>query len=448
MNSGKFNHLKGEEARTAITNFVGGKITTQYKLRDWVFSRQRYWGEPIPLVLCKRCKESGLGSSASKLREGLPLSKGEALHPGWIPVREKDLPVELPNVKNYKPTDTGESPLANISSWVKTTCPRCGGPARRETDVMPNWAGSSWYFLRYIDSKNKRAFADAKKLKHWMPVDWYNGGMEHTVLHLLYSRFWNQFLYDIKLVPVAEPYKKRTSHGLIIAEGGVKMSKSKGNVINPDEVVRQFGADALRLYEMFVGPFNQHVSWDPHGIIGTKRFLERVWKLGGKLKVKGQKIKYKSENKKLDQVLHQTIKKVSEDIENLRMNTAVSSLMILLNEMEKEQENIQHTTYNLFLKLLAPFAPHIVEELWGVLGEKKSIHTQPWPRFDKKKAQEDVFGLVVQINGKVRAVINTSTGISQNEAERLVLLSDERVIKTLDGKKPRRVIYVPDKLIN
>ena len=448
MNSGKFNHLKGEEARTAITNFVGGKITTQYKLRDWVFSRQRYWGEPIPLVFCKRCKESGLGSSASKLREGLPLSKGEALHPGWIPVREKDLPVELPNVKNYKPTDTGESPLANISSWVKTTCPRCGGPARRETDVMPNWAGSSWYFLRYIDSKNKRAFADAKKLKHWMPVDWYNGGMEHTVLHLLYSRFWNQFLYDIKLVPVAEPYKKRTSHGLILAEGGVKMSKSKGNVINPDEVVRQFGADALRLYEMFVGPFNQHVSWDPHGIIGTKRFLERVWKLGGKLKVKGQKIKYKSENKKLDQVLHQTIKKVSEDIENLRMNTAVSSLMILLNEMEKEQENIQHTTYNLFLKLLAPFAPHIVEELWGVLGEKKSIHTQPWPRFDKKKAQEDVFGLVVQINGKVRAVINTSTGISQNEAERLVLLSDERVIKTLDGKKLRRVIYVPDKLIN
>ena len=448
MNSGKFNHLKGEEARTAITNFVGGKITTQYKLRDWVFSRQRYWGEPIPLVFCKRCKESGLGSSASKLREGLPLSKGEALHPGWIPVREKDLPVELPNVKNYKPTDTGESPLANISSWVKTTCPRCGGPARRETDVMPNWAGSSWYFLRYIDSKNKRAFADAKKLKHWMPVDWYNGGMEHTVLHLLYSRFWNQFLYDIKLVPVAEPYKKRTSHGLILAEGGVKMSKSKGNVINPDEVVRQFGADALRLYEMFVGPFNQHVSWDPHGIIGTKRFLERVWKLGGKLKVKGQKIKYKSENKKLDQVLHQTIKKVSEDIENLRMNTAVSSLMILLNEMEKEQENIQHTTYNLFLKLLAPFAPHIVEELWGVLGEKKSIHTQPWPRFDKKKAQEDVFGLVVQINGKVRAVINASTGILQDEAERLVLLSDERVIKTLDGKKPRRVIYVPDKLIN
>ena len=448
MNSGKFNHLKGEEARTAITNFVGGKITTQYKLRDWVFSRQRYWGEPIPLVFCKRCKESGLGSSASKLREGLPLSKGEALHPGWIPVREKDLPVELPNVKNYKPTDTGESPLANISSWVKTTCPRCGGPARRETDVMPNWAGSSWYFLRYIDSKNKRAFADAKKLKHWMPVDWYNGGMEHTVLHLLYSRFWNQFLYDIKLVPVAEPYKKRTSHGLILAEGGVKMSKSKGNVINPDEAVRQFGADALRLYEMFVGPFNQHVSWDPHGIIGTKRFLERVWKLGGKLKVKGQKIKYKSENKKLDQVLHQTIKKVSEDIENLRMNTAVSSLMILLNEMEKEQENIQHTTYNLFLKLLAPFAPHIVEELWGVLGEKKSIHTQPWPRFDKKKAQEDVFGLVVQINGKVRAVINASTGILQDEAERLVLLSDERVIKTLDGKKPRRVIYVPDKLIN
>lgn len=430
INSAKFDGMLSKKAKMAIAQFAGGKITAQYKLRDWVFSRQRYWGEPIPLVFCENCAET------QKFK-----NKGEKINPGWFAMSEKNLPLELPNIKSYTPTDTGESPLANIASWIKTTCPRCGGSARRETDVMPNWAGSSWYFLRYVDPKNKRAFADAKKLKYWMPVDWYNGGMEHTVLHLLYSRFWNQFLYDQKLIPTREPYKKRTSHGLILGEGGVKMSKSKGNVVNPDELVRQFGADALRLYEMFIGPFDQHVSWDPRGIVGIKRFLDRVWKLfhGTRNTEHGTK----KQSADTERLLHQTMKKVSEDIENLRMNTAVSSLMVLLNEMG----NSEIDSKKKFLLLLAPFAPHIADELWQMLGEKKSIHTQAWPKFDKKKAQAGTFGLVVQVNGKVRAVIDASTGMLQNDAETLAL-SDQRIIKQIDGKKPTRVIYVPDKLIN
>ena len=449
VNSGKFTGMQSKEAKLAITQFVGGKITTQYKLRDWVFSRQRYWGEPIPLIFCEQCKKL-MESSKFKVQSS-KFTEGEILNPGWIPVPEKNLPVELPNVKSYTPTDTGESPLANITSWVKTKCPRCGGSARRETDVMPNWAGSSWYFLAYLMSrkafKNKTSLGNWKleigNFRHFMPVDWYNGGMEHTVLHLLYSRFWNQFLHDLKLVPTAEPYKKRTSHGLILGEGGVKMSKSKGNVVNPDEIVRQFGADALRLYEMFIGPFDQHVSWDSHGIIGTKRFLERVWKVSAKCKVQSAKLA----NGKLETLLHQTIKKVSEDIENLRMNTAVSSLMILLNEMEKERESLQLTAYSLFLKLLAPFAPHIAEELWATLGEKKSIHTQLWPKFDKKKAQAETFELVVQVNGKVRDTFPVPRGTSREELERLAR-ERERVMKALDNKQPARVIYVPEKLIN
>ena len=452
VDSGQFDGMPSKEAKNAIAKFVHANMTTQFKLHDWVFSRQRYWGEPIPLVYCENC------ATSHKYK-----SKGEELNQGWIPVSENNLPIELPNVKSYTPTDTGESPLANMASWVKTTCPRCGGSARRETDVMPNWAGSSWYFLRYVDPKNKKAFADKKKLKYWTPVDWYNGGMEHTVLHLLYSRFWQQFLHDLKLAPTSEPYKKRTSHGLILGAGGIKMSKSKGNVVNPDEVVRQFGADALRLYEMFIGPFDQHVAWDPHGIIGTKRFLERVWKfvLNSKLSRFHRGLSAKPEqfkNKKVELLLHQTIKKVSDDIENLRMNTAVSALMILLNEMEKLEISPGVTGMKFeidckkkFLLLLAPFAPHIADELWRTLGEKsantQSIHTQLWPKFDKKKTQTDTCGLVVQVNGKVRAVIDASTGISQNEAESLALF-DQHIIKTLDGKKPRRVIYVTGKLIN
>jgi leucyl-tRNA synthetase len=308
-----------------------GKKITKYKLRDWVFSRQRYWGEPIPVIHCEKC--------------------------GMVPVPEKSLPVELPVVEKYEPGPDGESPLDNIKEWVNVKCPKCGGEAKRETDVMPNWAGSSWYFLRYCDDKNDKEFASRLNLDMWMPVDWYNGGMEHTVLHLLYSRFWNKFLYDLKLVPTSEPYKKRTSHGIILAEGGEKMSKSKGNVINPDAIVEQFGADTLRLYEMFMGPFEQAIAWSESALIGPRRFLEKVWRLREKV----------SAGSSCPTLMHQTIKKVSEDIESMGFNTAVSSLMIYVNALEK-QENISKKEFQTLLLLLAPFAPHITEELWSTLG--------------------------------------------------------------------------------
>ncbi len=461
VNSSSFTGMQSIEAKKAIAEFVGGKITIQYKLRDWIFSRQRYWGEPIPLIFCERCKKL-IKSSKFKVQSS-KFIKGELLNPGWIPIKEKDLPVELPHVKSYTPTDTGESPLAGIASWVRVKCPRCGGAARRETDVMPNWAGSSWYFLAYLMSKkafkNKTSIGNWKleigNFRHFMPVDWYNGGMEHTVLHLLYSRFWNQFLHDIKLVPTAEPYKKRTSHGLILGEGGDKMSKSRGNVVNPDMLVREFGADALRMYEMFIGPFNQAAVWDPRGIIGTRRFLERTWNLISNFQKPSSKqdliSKNKSSNqKRIEQLLHQTIKKVSEDIENLRINTAVSSLMILLNEMEKSEirnPKFEMSCKKTFLRLLAPFAPHIAEELWQKSGGKKSVHLEPWPKFDKTLITEDIITLVVQVNGKMRATLKASIGISQKEVERLAF-ADVRVIKALDGKHPARVIYVPGKLIN
>ncbi len=309
-----------------------GKKITKFKLRDWVFSRQRYWGEPIPVVNCEKC--------------------------GLVPVPEKDLPVKLPKVKNYQPTDSGESPLANITKWVNTKCPNCGGKAKRETDTMPNWAGSSWYYLRYTDPKNAKEFASKKNLKYWTPVDWYNGGNEHTTLHLLYSRFWHKFLYDLKLVPTSEPYKKRTSHGMILGEGGVKMSKSLGNVINPDEIVKTYGADTLRIYEMFMGPFDQSVAWSAESIIGSRRFLERVWNLQYKVQ----------KNKKYTEFeIEKTIKKVSEDIEEMKFNTAISALMIFVNEIGK-LESISQIAYEKFLQILAPFAPHIAEEIWQKLA--------------------------------------------------------------------------------
>ena len=435
INSGKFNGTHSQKAKSEIVKFIGGNITTQYKLRDWVFSRQRYWGEPIPLVYCEHCAKE------QKFK-----SLGEKINPGWIPVLENHLPVELPNVKKYLPTDTGESPLATIKSWVNVRCPRCKGEAQRE---MPNWAGSSWYFLRYTDPKNKKAFADAKKLKHWTAVDWYNGGMEHTVLHLLYSRFWNQFLFDQKLVPTREPYKKRTSHGLIMGEGGIKMSKSKGNVVNPDSVVKEFGADALRLYEMFLGPFNQPVAWDPRGIVGMERFLERVWKFCHATYNTQQGTKKPSEH--TERLLHQTIKKVSEDIEHLRMNTAVSSLMILLNEMEKNREQCTGATVKKFLLVLSPFAPHITEELWQLLGEKsakwRSVHLESWPKYDKRKIIDTTFTLVVQINGKVRDSFEVLQHATQKEIEMLAFSRDH--IKQALGNIPvKKVIFVPGRLIN
>ncbi len=396
------------------TKKVGGKMVTKYKLRDWVFSRQRYWGEPIPIINCAHC--------------------------GFVPVPDKDLPVLLPKVKSYIPTDNGESPLAIISKWVNTTCPTCKGPAKRETDTMPNWAGSSWYYLRYADPKNKKEFASAKNLKYFTPVDWYNGGMEHTTLHLLYSRFWHKFLFDLGFVPTHEPYAKRTSHGMILADGGEKMSKSKGNTVNPDDMVRLYGADTIRLYEMFMGPFDQVVSWNTDSMVGPRRFLERVWRLQDKVDIKTKS------SKEFLGSLHRTIEKVGNDIEDMRFNTSVSALMILLSEMEK-LEKINKDDYGNFLKILSPFAPHVTEELWSIMGNKKSIHVSEWPKFNKEFLVQDEVKIVVQINGKVRTELLIPTDIKEEEVQKLVI-GNEVISKFLNGQKPKRIIYVKNRLIN
>lgn len=394
-----------------------GKKVTNYKLRDWIFSRQRYWGEPIPIIHCDGC--------------------------GMVPVPEKDLPVELPILEKYEPGTDGESPLANIEEWVSVKCPKCGGKAKRETDVMPNWAGSSWYFYRYCDQENTKEFASEKKLKYWMGassatggVDWYNGGMEHTVLHLLYSRFWNKFLFDLKLVPTSEPYAKRTSHGLILAEGGEKMSKSKGNVVNPDTIVKQFGADTLRLYEMFMGPFEQAIAWNENSLVGPRRFLERVWSLAGRTMVDSE----------ISTLTHQTIKKVSEDIENIKFNTAVSSLMIYTNALEKEKV-VSKREYEILLILLAPFAPHLIEELWHKIGNKDSVHLQKWPKYDPNKIESIEIVMAIQINGKVRASLNVSREESEKDIKLRVLAMPE-ISKWLKDNKPLKIIIIPGKIIS
>ena len=424
INSGKFNGLESKDAARAITEFVSGKITTKYKLRDWVFSRQRYWGEPIPLIFCEK--------------------------DNWVAVPEKDLPVRLPKVKDFKPTESGESPLAQATKWVNVKCPKCGAPAKRETDTMPNWAGSSWYYLAYCISENLKSqapiskqFSNSKiqnKLKYWTPVDWYNGGMEHVTLHLLYSRFWHKFLFDLGLTPTNEPYKKRTAHGLILAEGGVKMSKSKGNVINPDDLVERFGADALRVYEMFMGPFAQAINWNTDGMVGTKRFLEKVWRIEEKLQTPSFKFQT---NHKLQFLINQTIKKVTEDIEAMRFNTAISALMILTNEMDK-LEKIAREDFEILLRLLAPFAPHITEELWA---GKKSIHLSPWPKYDAAKIQEATVKITIQVNGKTRGTLEISRNLSQGEIERQAADLPE-IAKWLVGKNIKKIIFVPARLLN
>ncbi len=425
-----------------ITESVGGKWVTKYKLRDWIFSRQRYWGEPIPVVHCEKC--------------------------GIVPVPEKELPIKLPKVKNYKPTETGESPLANIDKWVNTKCPKCrakgiNSSAKRETDTMPNWAGSSWYYLRYTDTKNKKAFADKKNLEYWTPVDWYNGGMEHTTLHLLYSRFWHKFLYDKGLVPTDEPYKKRTSHGLILAEGGEKMSKSKGNVISPDNIIKNIGADSLRLYEMFMGPFDQDISWDTNNIAGVRRFLEKIWRLQdkveGKSSFRGRSLSERNLSETdvassagrlkglfPETLVNQTIKKVEEDIEAMKWNTAISSLMILVNEFER-QEKISKENYEIILKLISPFAPHLGEELWSILGNKKSITLSSWPEYNKNKIIENEITIVVQINGKVRA--SFEIGINESEENiRNMALNMIEIKKWIDNKEIKKIIFIKGKLVN
>lgn len=413
IDSGDFNNLQSEEAKRKITEFVGGKIVTKYKLRDWVFSRQRYWGEPIPMVHCEK--------------------------DGWVPVPESELPIQLPEVEKYEPTDTGESPLAAMTGWVSTTCPVCGADAKRETDVMPNWAGSSWYYLRYTDPKNNTVLADSGRLKYWTPVDWYNGGMEHTVLHLLYSRFWHKFLYDIGVVPTSEPYKKRTSHGLILAEGGEKMSKSKGNVVNPDEINERFGADALRVYEMFMGPFEQAIAWSTDGLVGAKRFLERVYKLHAA-------VVEEPCDEKLAQLMHQTIKKVTEDIESLKMNTALSQLMIFSNELGK-LKHVPTSAYDTLIQLLAPFAPHVTEELWEMLGHTDLIHSQTWPVFDASILKQVPVIIAVQVNGKMRDTLTVQAGAEQvnieAQAKALPAVAKHTAEKTI-----KKTIFVQDKAIN
>lgn len=402
---------------------VGGKKTVNYKLRDWIFSRQRYWGEPIPVIKCEKC--------------------------GTVSVPEKDLPVKLPKVKSYEPTGTGESPLAAIKKWVEVKCPTCKGRARRETNTMPQWAGSCWYYLRYIDPKNKKALADQAKERYWMAsgregigeggVDLYIGGVEHAVLHLLYARFWHKFLYDVHAVRTLEPFQKLMNQGLMMGPDGQKMSKSKGNVISPDATIKEFGADSMRMYEMFMGPFDQGKSWDPHGILGVNRFLNRLWNFALLNK------KTKISNEKALRSLHRTIKKVTEDIENFQFNTSISALMICLNEVEKELLTPEDVLK--FLKLCFPFAPHISQELAAELGHKKLLDYESWPTWDEKLVVEDTITLVLQVNGKVRDTIEVKAGIKEEEAKKLAL-ENEKVITWLSGKEPKKVIYVQKKLVN
>jgi len=420
VNSGKFNGLSSEQAIEEITNWLKekglGEKTIQYKLRDWIFSRQHYWGEPIPIIHCPKC--------------------------GAVPVPEKDLPIELPYVEKYEPTGTGESPLAKITDWVNTTCPKCGGSAKRETDTMPNWAGSNWYFMRYVDPYNDQHLADPKKLKYWMPVDWYNGGMEHTTLHLLYSRFIYKFLYDIGVAPQEEPYKRRTCHGTVLAEDGRKMSKSFGNVINPDTIIEQYGADTLRIYEMFMGPFDQAISWNTQGVKGCYRFLDKVWKLFSNYQEKSDK-----ENTDVATALNRLNKKIDHDIESCRFNTAVAVFMEFINLCSGHKKELTKETVEKTLILLSPFAPHIAEELWQKLGHKRSIFLEEWPKYNLKLTQKESIILIVQINGKVRDKIETKSNISEEEAKDLALKS-EKIKKWIGNRKIKKFIFVPKKLIN
>ena len=415
INSGFLDGKDIHEATKIIMDHIvekgWGTKVVNYKLRDWVFSRQHYWGEPIPMIDCPKC--------------------------GWQTVPEKDLPVELPKVAKYQPTDDGESPLSAIEKFVNTKCPKCDGVAKRETDTMPNWAGSNWYFMRYADPKNNKEFSSEKNLKYWMPVDWYNGGMEHTTLHLLYSRFIFKFLWDIDAVPKEignEPYKKRTSHGIILAEGGVKMSKSKGNVINPDDIVKEYGADTLRVYEMFMGPFEQMIPWDAKGIVGARRFLEKIYTLSLKSEARNPK---SETNPKLVNELNKTIKKVSEDIEAMKFNTAISAMMSFVNEWQASEIGLDKKDLQKFLAILSPFAPHLTAEL--------GLKEKTWPEYEEVK--ETTVMMIVSVNGKVRDKMEMKAGLDQSQVEGLVLHAP-KIKLWLEGKQVRKIIFVKDKLIN
>lgn len=418
INSGEMNGMDVKEAIEFISDKLEeegiAKRTINFKLRDWVFSRQRYWGEPIPLVYCEDC--------------------------GWVPVDEEDLPVRLPEVENYSPTATGESPLADIDDWVKTSCPKCGKDAKRETDTMPQWAGSSWYYLRYMDPHNDEEFASKEAVDYYGPVDWYNGGMEHTTLHLLYSRFWHKFLYDEGLVPTKEPYMKRTSHGMILGDNGEKMSKSRGNVINPDDIVEEYGADTFRTYEMFIGDFEKDAPWSDEGVRGCRRFLERVWKLNENV-VDGD-----SYSEDLETLMHQSIAKVSYDYENLKYNTALAQLMTLQNEF-KAKGKITRKEFRDFLILLNPVAPHITSELWENLGYEGQIHEAAWPAYDEAKTKEDTIDLPVQVSGKLRGTIKVSVDADKDQVVDLVK-ETEIYTKFIEGKEIVKLIFVPGKIVN
>lgn len=419
VNSGMLDGLTVDEAKKKIIDWLTsegkGHSKVNYKLRDWVFSRQRYWGEPIPMVYCEKC--------------------------GYVPIDEKDLPLRLPMVESYEPTDNGESPLAKMTDWINTTCPCCGGKAKRETDTMPQWAGSSWYYLRYMDPHNKNAIASKEALNYWSPVDWYNGGMEHTTLHLLYSRFWHKFLYDIGVVPTPEPYAKRTSHGMILGENGEKMSKSRGNVVNPDEIVDEYGADTMRLYEMFIGDFEKAAPWSKASIRGCRRFVERYWNLQSVL-IDGDKIR-----PELEGAFNKAIKKVGEDIENIKFNTAIATLMALINDISNVK-SINKEELRVFSILLNPFAPHVTEEVYeacklgnGILAEAE------WPEYDESKCVDESVEIVVQVNGKIKAKLNIPVDADKDAVLDLAK-NDENVKKAIDGMKIIKEIVVPKKIVN
>ena len=419
VNSGFMDGMSVEEAKVAIVNWLSdkgvGTKKVNYKLRDWVFSRQRYWGEPIPIIHCDDC--------------------------GYVPVDEADLPVKLPNVESYEPTDNGDSPLANIPEWFNTTCPKCGKPAKRELDTMPQWAGSSWYFLRYCDPHNDKELASKEALEYWTPVSWYNGGMEHTTLHLLYSRFWHKFLYDIGVVPTAEPYAKRTSHGMILGENGEKMSKSRGNVVNPDDIINEYGADTMRLYEMFIGDFEKAAPWSSNSIKGCKRFLERIWGLQENV------IDNDDYRDALVGEMHRTIKKVSADIEEMKFNTAIAALMSLLNSISEIDGKVTRGELKTILLLLSPFAPHLCEEMWETLNYGGTINDQNWPQYDETKCVDNEIEIVVQVNGKIRARMK----IANDEAQDSVISkakADEKVAAEISGKTIVKELYVKGKLVN
>ena len=416
-NSDFLNGLEVADAKKAIIKWLeengNGHSKVNFKLRDWVFSRQRYWGEPVPMVWCDDC--------------------------GWVPVPEDQLPVKLPDVEHYEPTDTGESPLSKITDWVNTTCPHCGKPAKRETDTMPQWAGSSWYFLRYCDPHNDKELASREALDYWMPVDWYNGGMEHVTLHLLYSRFWAKFLYDIDIISCKEPYKKRTAHGMILGENGEKMSKSRGNVVNPDDVINEYGSDTLRLYEMFIGDFEKAAPWNPASIRGCKRFLDKVASLPEIMNGEGY-------SEKLESSMHKLIKKVTYDIDNMKFNTAIAAMMTFINDVY-EYGTITKDELTVFIKLLNPFAPHLTEEMWENMGNNTFISLEKWPEYDEAKTIENSIEIAVQINGKLRSTITIAKNSSKEDAISSAK-SDIKVAEAIDGKAIIKEIYVPGRIVN